>query len=136
MRNDLSDRLMKRCPIIYRGALPGPNRIVMHFGFECSSGWFEMILLLSEAIERIAVELKSEGVEESKLPMVCQVKQKFGGLRYYMENGNKEIYAMIEEAQTKSFHICEICGAYGERVIIGGFYTARCNEHTRSDLGD
>jgi len=43
---------------------------------------------------------------------------------------------MIEEAESKSFHICEICGGYGKRLLTDGFRTTRCNEHKSLDLAD
>jgi len=90
MKDDLSERVIKHCPIIYRADKSGLNISLIHFGFECSSGWFEMFLILSESIERNARVPKSQGVEQSRLPIVYQVKQKFGGPRFYMRNANKE----------------------------------------------
>lgn len=132
MRSDLSDRILKRCPTIFRGAKDERHKNIMSYGFECGSGWFEMLLLLSESIEKIASTMKAEGVDEDKLPLVCQVKEKLGGLRYYIEHGNYEINAMIEEAQQKSFGICDVCGAAGQLRVIEGIYMTRCHEHTRS----
>lgn len=131
MRSDLSERLVKRCPIIFRGANDGPCKNLMSYGFECGSGWFEMLLLLSESIEKIASTMKAQGIDDSKLPIVCQVKEKLGGLRYYIEHGNHDINAMIREAQQKSFGICDVCGAAGELRIIEGIYMTRCHEHLK-----
>lgn len=129
MRGDLSERIMKRCPIIYRGAQEGPSKNLMCFGFECGSGWYEMILLLSESLEKIASNLRREGEDIDKLPVVVQVKEKFGGLRFYVHQGTEEIYNMISEAEAKSCHICEVCGCAGELRVVGGIYMTRCDEH-------
>lgn len=129
MRGDLSERIMNRCPIIYRGAIDGPDKNLMCFGFECGSGWFEMILLLSESIEKVASNLRGEGEEIDNLPIVTQVKEKFGGLRFYVHHGNDEVYDMISEAEAKSYHICEVCGARGTLIVVGGIYMTRCHEH-------
>ena len=68
MRSDLSDRILKRCPTIFRGAKDERHKNIMSYGFECGSGWFEMLLLLSESIEKIASTMKAEGVDDDKLP--------------------------------------------------------------------
>ena len=46
---------------------------------------------------------------------VSQVKEKFGGLRFYCESdGAPGIYDRISQAEDESFKICEYCGAPGE----------------------
>lgn len=47
-------------------------------------------------------------------PRAIQVKEKFGGLRFYMAHGNDEIYNLIEEAESLSYKTCEGCGAPGK----------------------
>lgn len=45
---------------------------------------------------------------------VSQVKEKFGGLRFYCESdGAPGIYERIQEAEDESFKTCEGCGAPG-----------------------
>ena len=132
MRSDLSDRILKRCPTICRGAKDERHKNIMSYGFECGSGWFEMLLLLSESIEKIASTMKAEGVDEDKLPLVCQVKEKLSGLRYYIEHRNYDIKAMIEEAKQKSYGICDVCGGDGQLRIFEGIYMARCHEHLKT----
>ena len=57
---------------------------------------------------------------------VAQVKEKFGGLCFYIEGGNEAIFALIETAELESFHICEVCGQPGYLI---GHNRARCDEH-------
>lgn len=57
---------------------------------------------------------------------VSQVKEKFGGLRYYANPGNvdaetsMQFYALIHAAQAKSDTICECCGRPGQLLARGG----------------
>lgn len=44
---------------------------------------------------------------------VFQVKEKFGGLRFYIGTGNEAMFDLIRAAEEKSFQICEDCGAKG-----------------------
>ena len=46
-------------------------------------------------------------------PRAVQVKEKFGGLRFYMTGGTDEIFDLIEKAEALSYKTCESCGAPG-----------------------
>jgi hypothetical protein len=58
-----------------------------------------------------------EEVRELRLmhqPVAMQVKEKFGGLRFYMSGGDNECNAYVEFAERISFEICEYCGSTHE----------------------
>jgi hypothetical protein len=57
---------------------------------------------------------------------VAQVKEKFGGLRFYVDNSNEAIDALVDEAESESYSICEQCGSPGERRD-GGWTKVRCD---------
>lgn len=42
---------------------------------------------------------------------IDQVKEKFGGLRFYYSGGDKEIAGMVRLAESLSYKICETCGS-------------------------
>ena len=44
---------------------------------------------------------------------IYQVKEKFGGLRFYI-NATPEQFKVIMAAEAKSFKVCEECGAKGK----------------------
>ena len=48
-------------------------------------------------------------------PKAVQVKEKFGGLRFYMTCETDEIYELIEKAEALSCKTCEVCGEDGTR---------------------
>lgn len=55
---------------------------------------------------------------------LLQCKEKFGGLRFYINGGSTEIYNRIGDAEIESTHTCEVCGERGEiRYDLGW---ARC----------
>ena len=97
---------------------------LMGFGFECGDGWFELIYKLCEDIEELGVD---DGFE------VMQVKEKFGGLRFYTNYGTEKVYSLIEKAENKSFKICEVCGKPG-RPRGNGWITTLCDEHAKTSL--
>lgn len=45
---------------------------------------------------------------------VYDVKEKFGGLRFYVGGATKKYYKLIDKMETKSFKICEFCGNPGK----------------------
>jgi hypothetical protein len=57
---------------------------------------------------------------------VVQVKEKFGGLRFYMGRSNDTIRALIQAAETSAEGVCEYCGAPGE-VRSGSWLKTRCD---------
>lgn len=44
---------------------------------------------------------------------IIQVKEKFGGFSFYIENGSDEMYAIISKYEKLSYKICEKCGSEG-----------------------
>lgn len=95
-----------------------------------AAGWYDLILTLSIQIEKITEKLRDEGVEPDYLPMVTQVKEKYGGLRLYLTVSTKEMDELISKAEEDSLHICEECGAEGKLMAAyGRFLTTCCEVH-------
>jgi hypothetical protein len=88
----------------------------MPFGFECGDGWFQLIYDLSEKLTKL-----NQGIE------AAQVKEKFGGLRFYINSGNDNAYDLINEAEMKSYSVCERCGELGISRWLNWQYTL-CNK--------
>lgn len=61
--------------------------------------------------ERLADLEQKLATAEAELPIAAQVKEKFGGLRFYVDRGNDIHHAYIRFAETMSYTICEECGA-------------------------
>jgi hypothetical protein len=58
---------------------------------------------------------------------VVQVKEKFGGLRYYLRGyRNDAINLMIEQAESLSYEICEQCGSMKGQLMSNGCYFVAC----------
>ena len=95
--------LLETYPILYGQHKLSPKETLMCWLFECSDGWLKLIDDLSAKI--VAIDPIAE---------VMQVKEKYGGLRYYMGPLNIEtadqIYKLIEEAEDLSYKTCEECG--------------------------
>ena len=70
--------------------------------------------------------------EAEKVPVAAQVKEKFGGLRFYVNGGTEEHYNYINFAESMSYHTCEVCGAPGH-VYTDGWYRTLCDVHAKEE---
>jgi hypothetical protein len=87
-------------------------------GFFCiGNGWLGLVKILIEDLIQLGWDRQ-----------ICQVKQKFGGLRFYINEGSKEIFDKITEAENRSYEICEKCGKPGNPTK-GGWITTLCDFH-------
>ena len=87
-----------------------------HF-FSVSDGWLGII-------KRLIEDLIELGWDKE----ICQVKEKFGGLRFYINSGSEEIWQRIHLAESASYITCETCGELGE-ARGGGWIQTLCDEH-------
>jgi len=78
-------------------------------GIAVGKGWFD---LLNQACCLIQSHLDWK----PDVPQVVaqQVKEKFGGLRFYVEGGDEYTHGVIAMTEQMSSMLCEECGAPGE----------------------
>jgi len=120
----LEMKLFNDFPDLYRGCNKPMTESLMCFGFECGNGWFQLIYDLSSDLMRIT---RTKGY---KTPVVVQVKEKFGGLRFYINGSQDEYQGRIMAAEELSFQTCEMCGRKGERRS-GGWIQTLCDKHAK-----
>lgn len=115
-------RIMRAYPEVYG---PGPwpvQKTQLGWGFCCDKGWYPLI-------ERLSADIASI-VREVQLPQFCakQLKEKFGGLRFYVAGSNARILAKIAEAENEAATTCEGCGASSAGIrTINAWLTTRCD---------
>jgi len=125
MDRNLETKLYQKYPDIFRDINEPPNKSLMHFGLEIENGWYDLIDALCESLEDIATTL---GVQV----VAAQVKEKFGGLRfyYYLEGDGDfaTIDNIVQRAENASYSICELCGKPGK--LRGRYYKKTlCQKH-------
>ena len=59
---------------------------------------------------------------------IDQIKEKFGGLRFYYEGGDDQIQGMVRMAELWAGNTCETCGDKGKRRQ-GGWMRTLCDVH-------
>lgn len=85
---------------------------------ECGYGWDDLLLALDDELVKL-----------DPTYLLYQVKEKFGGLRFYAAydtNVSNKFHDLIAAAEEKSFSICESCGEPGECIVRHGWYVTRC----------
>ncbi|MBC7998890.1 MAG: hypothetical protein IAF58_13155 [Leptolyngbya sp.] len=82
-----------------------------HFqGVNCADGWEPIVRWLSGQIERL-IELES--LEEQELYRAIEVRERHGGLEFYMNDATEDMQKLIGSAVAESFSVCEFCGHQG-----------------------
>jgi hypothetical protein len=96
-------------------------------GAECGDGWEQLVTELYEKLKVLSPNIEP-----------AQIKEKFGGLRFYVhfvedgaqEGANaKDFYELIYEYERKSFEICELCGEKGILRIDRPWLKTLCDKH-------
>ena len=71
--------------------------------FDIDLGWYPLVKELIEDLINLGWNKQT-----------CQVKEKFGGLRFYINEGSDEIHKRITKAENDSYEICEVTGKPGK----------------------
>lgn len=87
-------------------------------------GWHPVIMELTAKIEAYNADKSGDDVIECH-----QIKEKFGGLRYYVSWGSEEVERWITEAERKTRDMCEFCGAVPVRATKSGWVKRLCEPH-------
>jgi len=102
------------------------NGYVVH---NCDDGWMDLLYKLCKEIQRVIDNTPDHSLDGFS---VMQVKEKFGELAFYAGGYNSEIGELIDKAERKSRHTCEICGKRGSLSVKGGWYRTVCPYHRRT----
>jgi len=132
MKEELAKKIINTFPDMFFQEGRGPDRKgTMISNIACRDGWFDIIWNLCEEIEAMR-------------PTVLQIKEKFGGLRFYAsfpKDYSEQGWEVIREAEKQSSETCEECGQPGEFRVRNGWrltacdkcYDIYCKEHPVED---
>ena len=119
MNAEKENYLYETYPSLYRQHTLSMEQTCMCWGFECGDGWFDIINNLSQKLVEIAPTVKA-----------VQVKEKFGGLRFYIGPVDTDksglVYNLIDNAENDSFKTCEYCGTKENVTTEGGWIKTLC----------
>lgn len=138
-------RLVEAHRLLFRGK---PPRIAS----DLPPGWYDLV-------DRLCSEIESELGEQASHLRVLQIKQKFGGLRFYWSwrrrstvsvdilstsghvrlktsargEASARIGVLVSAAEAESVRTCELCGAPAKlRRSRTGWWRVRCDHHGRT----
>lgn len=99
MNPELTSELHAAYPLIFAHQTP----------LHCGDGWFDLL-------DTLCWSLQTETLNGGPQVVAQQVKEKFGGLRFYAGPVNDAQRGMIDMAQAVSLRICDACGNRGKRI--------------------
>jgi hypothetical protein len=120
MKKELTEKLRTKYPTVYKNLYGDARYTCMAWGISVREGWYDIIDELSAVLEK------------HKL-VAAQVKEKFGGLRFYLDEypkddaDYKEVRDAISKAERKAYKTCEYCGPPGKPTK-GGWVKVLCEE--------
>ena len=115
-------------------------------GFAVGAGWYPILEKLCSNIQhhldwkekqrQWAIDFNSKASPEEMKPVpevvpqvvVEQIKEKFGGLRFYYQGGDDQIHGMVRMAEAWAGIACEECGGIGIQRDSGWIRTL-CDKH-------
>lgn len=114
--------ILERYPALFGLAPGGRGLTLIDGGFACGGGWYP---ILDRLFADLAVIRREDVLTRLR---VVQVKEKFGGLRVYVDGGNERIQARIGDAETEAAATCEHCGGPSPGLRShGGWYGNICD---------
>jgi hypothetical protein len=92
------------------------------YGVIAPDGWQQLVEETNERLAYLDPDYK-----------ICQVKEKFGGLRYYFDTNASEIvsdimHAVANDAEWRSTQRCQVCGKWGTTRDLSWIRTL-CDTH-------
>jgi len=139
MTEERDKALCAKYPKIFRNRRGDPRQTLMCFGFEHDDGWYDIIDTLCNTIQhhldwkRGSDRFKGmpdEEWDEGHQTVAVQVKEKWGGLRFYVNSSDDYIDGAIALAESLSLRTCEQCGAPG-KPRGGGWVRTLCDGHVK-----
>jgi len=132
------DAFIKRLEEIYPRAMRN-----VYCGVSINEGWYHIVTLLVTHMhshitwkrrQRAKALLEERAGEDVYVPEkvdhieIHQIKEKFGGLRFYFEGGDDYCRGLEVMAETWANRTCEVCGETGKQRG-GGWIRTLCDAH-------
>ena len=138
MKEELDKQLCEKYPKIFKMRNASMQETAMCWGFP-GDGWYNIIDSACKIIQHHVdwkrkvepfASMTDEEFDEIHQPDAAQVKEKFGGLRFYVDNADDYTSGVIALAESMSYRTCEDCGVPGKQTGRGWIRTLcdACNK--------
>jgi|SRR3982751_3212382 len=128
MKQELQENLFSEFPLLFQRNADIRSS-AMGWGFECGDGWYHLIRDVAEDLYPLVEKYREVVDEDGCYPVVTQVKEKYGTLRFYMSTATDEMHDIIDKYEELSVKTCEVCGNPGSIDHTKGWLSATCKEH-------
>jgi len=125
MKKELDEKLCAKYPKIFVDRHADMRSTAMCWGIECGDGWYWLIDQLCNTIQRYINDNQHLQIAQV---VAEQVKEKYGGLRFYFRGGDNLIEGMVWLAEHLSLHICETCGSTQNVSQSEGWIVTLCDK--------
>lgn len=122
MKTNWNTKLVDNYPLSFKN-----NPEWLYSNIECNGGWLTLIERMLDSIESHLVALPKNSKVRKNF-VVEQIKEKFGGLRVYVNGADDFIHDKIVQTEKDSKHICEFCGLGGAMSRNGHYYRTVCGD--------
>jgi hypothetical protein len=127
MNKELQNKLFEKYPKIFVQKDLSPQETCMCWGISCGDGWYTLINeLCADINNRLENKNRNKPEEEHLVCQAVQVKEKFGGLCFYIYGGDEYIDGCISMAESISYHICTECGNKSNSINDRGWIHSLC----------
>ena len=123
MNKELDEKLCAKYPKIFADRHGDMRTTAMCWGFDCNDGWYNLLNGLCDSIQSY---LDNNPHLKVTQVIATQVKEKYGGLRFYYMGGDGTIHGMVWLAEHLSYLMCEECGSMDKVTQTSGWVYTRC----------
>lgn len=120
------EEIINKYPQIFENYEGNPDRVNW---MDVPQGWLPIIDKLCGSIQSYidnTVRFTKEGKVRPQQITCSQMKEKFGGLRFYTNGHDDVIEGMITMAEYMSDNTCEECGSEEDLGLTSGWITVKC----------
>lgn len=97
-------------------------------GLWVGEGWQPIIFALCGQINAWVKFVNNDPKKDNIDMKISQIKEKFGGLRFYYDGGDQYIAGLVQMAEIWASKTCETCGDPGKSRR-GGWIKTLCDKH-------
>ena len=156
MDQKLDDKLCADFPEIFADRRSNHTKTAMCWGFDCADGWEPLIRM---SCERIMSPIRlteynltqwpaddADGIARLRarlselrttIPVASQVKEKFGGLRFYVHGGDQRVDDIIANGEAMSYYVCQDCGTMATAQLYPfSWHSTLCDRHADERHGE
>ena len=125
MSPELQQRLFDAFPEIFAERLDEGSTLHT-YGVSCRDGWYGLVEQLCHDVQQLVSD------EHFAQPVAVDVKEKFGKLKVHWRHPRKlnpRVLELTTQAEDRSCHVCDLCGAPARTLSDDGWWRSRCEVH-------